>query len=67
MTPFYVKRFVGLKNHLLCRRINMAIINGSEFAIRFPKHMTNYVNKLISLFAVFLIGLTTGNIVQKFV
>lgn len=45
----------------------MAIINGSEFAIRFPKHMTNYVNKLISLFAVFLIGLTTGNIVQKFV
>ena len=46
---------------------DMAIINGSEFAIRFPKHMTNYVNKLISLFAVFLIGLTTGNIVQKFV
>ena len=52
---------------VLRQEINMAIINGSEFAIRSPKHMTNYVNKLISLFAVFLIGLTTGNIVQKFV
>lgn len=62
---FYVKRFVGLKNHLLCRRINMAIINGFEFVTKFQKHMTNYVSKPIFLSAAFLIESTTNNIIQK--
>ena len=65
LTPFYVKRFVGLKNHLLCRRINMAIINGFEFVTKFQKHMTNYVSKPIFLSAAFLIESTTNNIIQK--
>ena len=63
--PVLRKRFVGLKNHLLCRRINMAIINGFEFVTKFQKHMTNYVSKPIFLSAAFLIGSTTNNIIQK--
>ena len=49
----------------LCRRINMAIINGFEFVIKFQKHMTIYVSKPIFLSAAFLIGSTTNNIIQK--
>ena len=56
-----------LKKPSALQEDKLAIINGFKFAIRFLKHTTNYANKLIFLFVVFLIGLTTDNIVQKFV